>query len=373
MRKTLAILLCIAILTLTGCGKISQLHERLIVQGIGVDIVDDKYVVTMQVFDAINSGSTEEESLVVSAQGESVLDAFNAITLQTGKEPLYSQNMVILLGEEAAGYGIDYVMDFFVRYYEARPEVDIFVVKDTAMKALQCKGENGKLLKAEDMAFLAETGELNASAMQSTVRQVVEKLQNQTSDPHMIALRLQERGEGYILSADGTAIFDDDVLTGYLSLHQTQGALMLLGEAANGTQVIELPEIGNVTYSFMGVKSDIKVEIEDNRPVFQIQIKANANIFEIDRDLSEKLPTDTFDVMKTALEQRIQQLCTSAVQEAVLNRHCDIFDFGKRLWKQQPETYRKLSGHWKKEMANCSYQIHAEVGLKRVGQEANPL
>ena len=52
-----------------GCSHITQLHERLVVQGIGVDLVDGQYIVTMQVFDELNSGSSGgEEALVVSAQ-----------------------------------------------------------------------------------------------------------------------------------------------------------------------------------------------------------------------------------------------------------------------------------------------------------------
>ena len=70
MRKLIAILLCMSTVLFTGCSHITQLHERLVVQGIGVDLVDGQYIVTMQVFDALNSGSSGgEEALVVSAQG----------------------------------------------------------------------------------------------------------------------------------------------------------------------------------------------------------------------------------------------------------------------------------------------------------------
>lgn len=376
MRKLSVILLCLLLVLLPGCSKISQLHERLIVQGIGIDIVDGQYVVTMQVFDAINTGSAgeEEEALVVSAQGKSVLDAFTNITLQTGKEPLYSQNMVVILGEDTAKQGINKVLDFFIRYYEARPEVDVFVVKeDTALRLLRSKGENGKLIKAQDISTLAEGGELNASALQSTVRQVVAKLQNDTSDPHMLSLKMTERGEGVVVSADGTALFDNDVLAGYLGLEETQGAMLLLGKTVNGTQVIELSDMGNVTYALSGVKTAIKAGERDGRPVFYVDVQINANLFEIDREIREKLPSDAFDVMQTALEQRVKQLCEQALKTAILEKHCDIFDLGSRLWRQQPEAYRKLSGNWKEEMANSLFSVTVKAELKRVGQEVNPL
>ena len=262
MRKLIAILLCMSTVLFMGCSHITQLHERLVVQGIGVDLVDGQYIVTMQVFDALNSGSSGgEEALVVSAQGKSVMDAFTNVTLQTGKEPLYSQNMAVVIGEETAKQGINQVIDFFIRYYEARPEVDIFVVKDTALKLLRSKGENGKLIKAEDLSALAESGELNANAIPSTVRQVVSMLQSDTDDPRILALKLTERGEGFLVSADGTALFQDDKLVGYLDLDETQGAMMLQGKTTNGTQAMSLPDIGNVTYSFQGIDSEVEIKL----------------------------------------------------------------------------------------------------------------
>ncbi len=374
MRKWIAAFLCVSMVLFTGCSNMTQLHERLIVQGVGIDIVDGQYVVTMQVFDAINSGGNEgEESLVVSAQGKSVLDAFTNITLQTGKEPLYSQNMAVVIGEETARQGIYQVLDFFIRYYEARPEVDIFVVKDTALKLLRSKGEDGKLIKAQDLSSLADSGELNANAMQSTVRQVVAMLQNDTSDPHMLALKMTERGEGFLVSADGTALFQQDQLVGYLGLDETQGAMMLQGSTSNGTQVVSLPDIGTVTYSFQGVDSEVEIKIQDQKPDVTFRISAQANLFEIDHAIEDKLPSDTFDVIQAALEQRIKQLCEQALQTAVVKYHSDIFHLGNLLWQQQPDYYRQVAEQWDEEMAHCNFHVEVKAEIRRVGQEVNPM
>lgn len=374
MRKLIATLLCMSMVFFTGCSHITQLHERLVVQGIGVDLVDGQYIVTMQVFDALNSGSSGgEEALVVSAQGKSVMDAFTNVTLQTGKEPLYSQNMAVVIGEETAKQGINQVIDFFIRYYEARPEVDIFVVKDTALKLLRSKGEDGKLIRAEDLSALAESGELNANAMQSTVRQIVSMLQSDTDDPHILALKLTERGEGFLVSADGTALFQDDKLVGYLDLDETQGAMMLQGKTTNGTQVVSLPDIGNVTYSFQGIDSEVEIKIQDQKPDITFKISAQANLFEIDHTVQDKLPSDTFDVLQAALEQRIKQLCEQAINTAIFKYHSDIFHLGNYLWKQQPEYYRQVSGQWEEEMTNSVFHIDVKADIKRIGQEVNPL
>ena len=58
-------------------------------------------------------------------------------------------------------------------------------------------------------------------------------LQSDTDDPRILALKLTERGEGFLVSADGTALFQDDKLVGYLDLDETQGAMMLQGKTTN--------------------------------------------------------------------------------------------------------------------------------------------
>ena len=51
--KACFLLFCFMLLLFTpGCSQVNQLNERLIVNGIGVDIEDGAYVVTMHVFDA---------------------------------------------------------------------------------------------------------------------------------------------------------------------------------------------------------------------------------------------------------------------------------------------------------------------------------
>lgn len=151
--KACFLLFCFMLLLFTpGCSQVNQLNERLIVNGIGVDIEDGAYVVTMHVFDAQRASAGGEESqdiVVVTGRGRSVIDAFNAITLQSGKEPLFSQNLVLIVGEETAKSGMNNVIDFFIRYYETRPTVELFVAKErTAREVMNCNSD-GRLISAK--------------------------------------------------------------------------------------------------------------------------------------------------------------------------------------------------------------------------------
>lgn len=358
--------------TCTGCSA-TQLHERLIVQGIGVDRADGAYLITLQVFDAINAGEEGDSSepQVVSAMGKSVLDAFNELTRQTGKEPLLSQNLVLVIGEEAAKEGVSQLMDFFIRYYECRPEVDIFLAEESAVQVLSHKVED-KLVSAQNIDALSHSGELNAGSTQSTVLQVVQALQSETTDPSMQVLSFQEQGEKTLLTANGTALFQGDRLAGYLNAEETEGMMLVTGEALGGTEVIQLPDVGSLTFALMGSGSKTSVTLENGKPKFTIDVTVKANLYEVDRTAQDKLPHDSFDQMTQALEQRLQALCEQSIHRAVYGYHSDVFRFGRKLWKAQPDYYRQM-GEWEDMMTACSYEVHVNAEVKRVGQEANPL
>ena len=95
--KACLLVLCMMLLLIApGCNRVNQLNERLIVNGIGVDIEDGAYVVTTHVFDPEKaSAGGEQKQDVVVATGQGKVGAgclpFHYITKR--KEPLYSQNL----------------------------------------------------------------------------------------------------------------------------------------------------------------------------------------------------------------------------------------------------------------------------------------
>ena len=87
-KKMLAFLLALALaLPLQGCGY-RELYERLLIHGIGVDLAEDGFLVTVR-----SSISPEDEGEeYFRCEGRSVLEALTNLSLSTGREPFYSHN-----------------------------------------------------------------------------------------------------------------------------------------------------------------------------------------------------------------------------------------------------------------------------------------
>lgn len=360
----------------SGCN-VTQLHERMIVQGIGVDYAQGSYVVTMQVFDAVSAGQGSEggsdEVQILTAQGDSVLNAFTSITRQAGHEPLYSQNLVLILGEEVAKEGLENVLDFFIRYYEARPDVNIFVARGLAADILNSESD-GKRILATQIEDLSQANGLYSVPSSSTVMHVAAALESETASPNIAVLKKGKIGDNDVISADGTALFRDGRMVGYLDHDQTHGMMLMIGETGGGTEVVEVEGVGRVTFSLGQNNSEITTTIENGLPVFTITVQTDANIYEIDRSIREKLTGDSFRLMNEALKQRLEQECRDALQTCIMENQSDIFQFGKRILQTNPAYYREhVEGQWDTLMTKAQYHVQVEVSIERVGQELNPL
>lgn len=377
-RSVWAVLLGVflSLFLFSGCN-VTQLHERMIVQGIGVDYAQGSYVVTMQVFDAVSAGQGSEggsdEVQILTAQGDSVLNAFTSITRQAGHEPLYSQNLVLILGEEVAKEGLENVLDFFIRYYEARPDVNIFVASGLAADILNSESD-GKRILATQIEDLSQANGLYSVPSSSTVMHVAAALESETASPNIAVLKKGKIGDNDVISADGTALFRDGRMVGYLDHDQTHGMMLMIGETGGGTEVVEVEGVGRVTFSLGQNNSEITTTIENGLPVFTITVQTDANIYEIDRSIREKMTGDSFRLMNEALKQRLEQECRDALQTCIMENQSDIFQFGKRILQTNPAYYREhVEGKWDTLMTKAQYHVQVEVSIERVGQELNPL
>ena len=129
---TLSLCLC---LPLAGCGY-QELAERLLIHGIGVDVGEDGgFLVSVR--SSFSTGDEGEEYFT--AQGDSVLEALSSLSLSTGREPFYSHNYLVVFGRECAEQGLNRCLDFFVRYYNTRPAVQVFLAAGTAEEVLSAQ------------------------------------------------------------------------------------------------------------------------------------------------------------------------------------------------------------------------------------------
>ena len=352
---------------IAGCSNIEQLDDKMIIHGVGIDRVENTFELTIQQFSVTGSNEKEEGAQVVKTKGNSLMDAFSDLSLQTGKTPMFSQNLVLAIGEETAYNGINDILDFFVRYYESRPTVKIIIVKGKAESVLSFKKDD-KLIMAKDIMAITESERINSKVMSSNIFQFAGALKNSTLDPIASIVSVERQNDEEILAANGTAVFKNDKLAGFIDTNSTRGALIINNRLNGGTEVIDVESVGKVSYSLEKSKSKVKFKLENGKPVYNIIIKINTNIYEIERDIKTQLPDNAFNLMEEALISRIKTITSQAIYKSIFEYNSDIFGFGQIALKSDKEYFRTVENNWDQAMKEAKYNIYVSVKIDDTGQ-----
>lgn len=373
-KKIVAALVSLALImgSLTGCNKVNQLHERLIVQGVGVDTLGENFEITMHVFDDINTGVDEaEKTEILTGSGGSVLDAFTNISLKTGRSPLYSQNLVLIIGEEAARSGIENIIDFFLRYYEARPSVSVFVAQGSAKDIMTSK-YNDQMITAMKISALASSGEVNAQFLKSNLVDVTNSVCGNLTDPVAMSLKLEKTDNGNRVLADSTAVFSGDRLSDFLDSAQTRGLLILSSKVKGGTFSLNTGDGIRATLMFDKTKTHLDMSIEGGTPKITANVQAVMDLYALDGNIMNKYSMDYLSELEKGAAEQIRQDCLNAINRAIFELDCDVFNFGKLMRLHQPDYFRSVENDWHSAMKDITYEVNADVSINKLGQEIKP-
>lgn len=362
LRYILILLLVCELVCMCGCSGGRELHEKLIIQAIAVDSQDDSYRLTAQAYDFQNPKDEKEPGTrVIEVQGKTLFDALEGIKHKTSLEPIYSQNMIILIGENVAKSGVNNFIDFFIRHCETRPKVKIGVCRGTAADLLKVRKENN-VIKAQNIHDLIPD-ELNSDVMN-----FMGSVCGGISDPYAAWVDLDNRENPQEIIFKGIGIFDKDVLIDYLSEDDAFGFMIFKGIGGFGSCVVNDEKFGEVTCSVSSASTKIKSELRENLyPIFKINVVINMEAFSFDNK-SEDIDLDSTEIPEKRLEEKLRQILQSSLSK-VLNMKSDALGFGKVLRNEHAEYFKEVEETWKMFMPKCSYEISQKVSLNITGKE----
>ena len=305
---------------LTGCNHVSGLDEQMIVYGLGVDKSEDAYEVTVQALNAqntedSNSNSSKKNVTTVSAKGETLLDAVKQIENQSGKKILYSHAMILILSEDLAKSGVGETLRFFSANHKLRPTVEVLISSAPAQEILSSENK----FNAEDILATTRVGKEKDDGINSQIRYILGNLNNPSKSAK--AWYLDYKNEE--ISCQKMVAFKDDKLKIVLDEEATKGALLLFGKAKNISDSVEI-DGQKVFFELNKAKSNIKVELKDDKPSFDICLKVDLNLYNADEISSN-------EKVKSVVNERISELASKAITVCLKENGCDVFEFCRYL------------------------------------------
>jgi spore germination protein KC len=390
IRIWLSLLVVFVILTpLTGCWDRREMNDLGIALAMGIDKVDNKYRVTVQV---VQPGEVAQKKpgagttpvTLYETTGVTIFEAIRKMTTISPRKIYAAHLRVLLFGESLAREGIGNALDLLSRDYELRTDFYIIVAKGaTAAEALSILTPLEKI-PADKLFNSIETSE-KAWAPTVTVRlddfitdyvslgkqpvlsgaQIKGDKNIGQSKKNLETLRPTAR-----LQNAGVAVFRKDKLVGWLNEEESKGYNYILNNVKSTVGHVTCPNGGNVTLEISLAKATIKGYMRDQIPHITIDLRTEQNIGEVECRIDLTQAASIKDLEQRA-EKELQRILSQSVEVVQTKYKVDVFGFGNVIHRAEPKAWKSLRDDWNNHFAKAIVNVNVSVKIKRTGTVTN--
>ena len=351
------------IISITGCSQIAQLNDRLIVQGIGVDYEEDKYEVTLQVLNVKSKGETSQEVPkeveIVKNSGRTITEAISKIKEKNGKDPLFAQTLLIVIGNDAAKNGFKKFIDFFTRDYEFSPLIEVIIAEDKASDILSLEKDE-ETLSAENIVSISKLSSNKSKGFNSNIGNIVSDLKNEFLQAKALFVSVTEKSDQKELNINKLAIFKDDKICDVLDEDLTKGFLLIRARTRGVPDIVSSDELSNITYYIIKSKSDINISEKNDKLKINIPIDVEIKILEADREISK----DDYSKIKELVRNRLKGMAEKSLKRAIIEDETDIFGFSSVYLRKNLIYEGKTPSDVKNLLKNSDFEIDIKVTIE---------
>lgn len=347
---------------LCGCkniGKNTDNQNILISDAVNVDYINGRYELTVQGLSpggalekAGKSSEKGEEAAerLFYAEGKSLAQAFDSLSLNSGKRILTAHNQIILLGKQAVENNMTESVSFFAFNNELPIEASVYGIKNGNSDNI---GDAAKL--QTDGSIAKAINDINAPAksnmrsVDQTVLGIMTKTYGGLSDIALPVISIQDGN----FKCDGTAVYRDGVFCGYINTDETM-FLSLINNNGKGGGI----DTGNIYYNITDYDTDWSVNYVNKIPYVSLDVNVYADInyvkkgVDTENDKSEKILAD---YLKKGLNSLFYKLCREYKS--------DVLGITNRFSLKYPREFRKYKNNRFEllEKAVFDFNIHITI------------
>lgn len=404
-NKSLILIVIILLpLILTSCFDSEQLNERMLVQAVGIDLVDGEIEVTLQVYAPATQGgsgisATADNAKIVTAKGETLTQAIQNATITQGKTVFMGHNRVIILGNDLAKAGILTTLDYFSSNASSRHNINIVIANEKASDILTTKINQGivpaetiekMITRANEIGLLKnvklyELLSTLSNDYESATLPILEIIKDdeetqtvstnsneeKTKEESSQSQQSQENELDTIsnIKVKGTGIIIDGKLENELNLEESQGLLFILNEVKDTTLTVKTDDFKTSAVQIYKSTSKMIPSVENGIINFKLEITSQATLGQ--KELFDGKVIDEISLNKLAEEtgKIIENECIQAYQKAVQESKADIFELGNLIWKHNPSIWKNVKVNWKNAVKDITFTVETDIVINRVGLE----
>ena len=377
-KQCLLIVLCVgALIAFSSCEKPgTELSELMIMQGIGIDVYNNGFKVTVEILNNEQSGSpsgngnSENKTKIYSAEGSTVGEALRKLITKSGNEPMFAHNRVIVIGEMAANKSLNDILDFFQRNYDSRPSQLLCVAKGSSAENVI----RARLLVDSIKSKILENL-LAESARQSLVPRVrlidaVNYIKEPTSGLCIPAIRVEQNGENENYNLDGCAVFGtDSSFSMYIDSNSAEGLAFLNNKIKEGVISADLPNGQKASFYINKGKSKYTITQKDGVLYYNLTIKISCDLEGVQGAEYFNTNTQVIEDFQYAVGEAVSQKAENTFVVLQGKHGADAVRFGKRLRNSDTTIYNTLKDNWQQAFSEIKLTITTDVTIRRIGEE----
>ncbi|WNF37503.1 Ger(x)C family spore germination protein [Bacillaceae bacterium IKA-2] len=358
-------------LILVGCWNKHEINEIAIVIGVGIDKIEDQYVVTAQVIKPLPKGGGGGEDLStwsITSRDITVGNAINELS-SISPRPLYWPHLqIIIFSEAVAKEGLGQVISWFTRDRDSRAGAYVVVTRGKAEDLLNQTIELGEM-PAKSMASFLDTAEIrNISLNKLKLTNLASILSTPGNDGTLDVIALKEiRGEVETYQITGTAILKKDQLIGYLPIEIDDAVQMAKNEYERGVISTACPneEGSYITFRITDFENELSLTFSKNIPTVKMNIFIEGNI------IDQECPIDLLDPrniseIEDLIKEEIQQMIQKAFNETA-ELGADVFGIGQEIRRKRPKVWTEIQDEDRIYLKDLKLEIHVDANIRRTG------
>lgn len=334
--KIKILLLIISLIPLTSCFDYKELNNRFIIEGIGIDYIDNEYVVTYEIVNTSKKEDKSMSSITINGKDKILSNAFNNANIKLSKEPTLSHTKVLLISEDLAKKGLEEVLLYIIR--EPSIPHNIYpIITATPSKDIIENNKNTELI-SEAIKNMIEKNDHNDSIItHESFISFVSDVINPLKDGYLNYLNIEE--DKPIIKS--ISLFKDDkVIT---TLNKKESSIL---EVLTNKSKYYLTEVSCAENKIINIglyqNNSTKIIPEDNS--ININTTLNATILEDECNLDFRNP-DTINNLLPKVEEKINKELES-IYNTLLNYNIDtlgIKDIYYKKTKKKDYNYQTIT------------------------------
>ena len=374
-RLFVLIILILICVLLAGCWNYSEIEQLAIIAGVAIDKNPDGSIhITIEIADIASDGKVSYKPVILEVDGQTVVEAMKKGVILEGKRLYWSHAKVIILSQEIAKEDISKYLDYIYRDEETRVDVWMLVSKEkTAGEILKSKGQLKPIVSFQIDDIMRTQKEVSRFP-RVEIFEFFDRTFYTNVSPILPAVKLSTQKSGATTDIEGTAIFRDRKLVGFLDARDTKLALWLRDEIEGG--LIPIRNVAgtseDVVLEIIKSKSKITPVLEDGHFVIKVDIEMRVNIGEI---------TGTVDFIGKEGRGQLKEYAEKEIKKAIEEMYkrvrdeydADIFGFGRRIDMHMPAIWNQIKNEWNKIFLETELQVTVDLDIEGSSSIKTPL